>query len=290
MSYTYKEAHVCNMCSSKNIRYLGERYSPSQEKTPIYQCTSCSLIFANPIPIPQNVGDHYDVDPSDYWKEEYLKFEPTYFQNQIDTFKTLFNGSSITALDIGAGLGKAMKAMEMQGWIPYGIEPSKAFFDKAVELEFAASERLQNVSMEEANFEENTFQFITFGAVLEHLYDPAEAIQRALNWLAPGGLIQIEVPNARWLTHTLVNSYYKLKGQKKVANLSPLHTPFHLYEFSLESFEKHGASCGYEVAYHTYYLCDTYLPKVLDPLLKPYMARTNTGMQLEVWLQKHTHN
>lgn len=42
----------------------------------------------------------------------------------------------------------------------------------------------------------------------------------------------------------------------------------------------------YEIAFHEYYVCQTYLPKVLDVGLKPYMHWRNTGMQLSVWLRK----
>ena len=274
------------MCASEQIKYIGDRYSPTQEVTPIFRCKQCSLVFPNPMPIPLKVGDHYDVEPTQYWDETYLSFDQGYFKKQINTLKSLSKSSDIIALDIGAGLGKAMKAMRNQGWKVMGMEPSKAFYNKALELGYVNAEELKYASLEEVNYESDFFQFITFGAVLEHLYNPSEALIKALDWLAPNGLIQIEVPNAHWLTHKLVNSFYKLKGKRKVANLSPLHSPYHLYEFSLASFEQHGATAGYDIAKYTYYVCDTYFPKVLDPILKPYMDRTNSGMQLEVWLRK----
>ena len=56
------------------------------------------------------------------------------------------------------------------------------------------SERLNLGMAEEVEYPNDFFDFITFGAVLEHLYNPAESIERALQWLKPGGVMQIEVP------------------------------------------------------------------------------------------------
>ena len=115
--------------------------------------------------------------------------------------------------------------------------------------------------MEEIEYEEDTFDFISFGAVLEHLYDPSCSIQKALNWLKPGGLIHIEVPSSDWLTNRIINAFYKLCLNDYVGNISPMHEPYHLYEFGLKSFEENSRRHNYEIAYHEYYVCKTFLPK-----------------------------
>jgi hypothetical protein len=63
-----------------------------------------------------------------------------------------------------------------------------------------------------------------------------------------------------------------------------MHTPFHLYEFSQTSFVQDGRRSGYRVLRHYFDVCQTYAPRILDPLLKWYMANTGRGMQLTVWL------
>ena len=94
------------------------------------------------------------------------------------------------------------------------------------------------------------------------------------------------MPSSKWLTNKIYNLIYRLQGLDYVGNISPMHTPFHLYEFGLKSFEIHGQNNGYKVARHQFYVCDTYLPKMLDPVVKPIMGKTDMGMQLEVWLCK----
>ena len=141
--------------------------------------------------------------------------------------------------------------------------------------------------IEEVDYPDSFFDFITFGAVLEHLYDPSAAIQKSLKWLKPGGLIHIEVPSSNYLIPKIFNFYFGLGDSNYVNNLSPMHRPFHLYEFGLDSFRLHSEQHNCEIAYHEYYVCDIYfIPKFLHGILKWYMKKTNTGMQLAVWLRK----
>ena len=107
-----------------------------------------------------------------------------------------------------------------------------------------------------------------------------------MKWLKPGGLMYIEVPSSDWLVNKIINLVYKIKGKDYVANLSPMHEPFHLYEFGIDSFLKNAENNGYEIADKEFYVGDTYLPKLLDPFIKPYMKRTNKGMQLALMLRK----
>jgi hypothetical protein len=63
-----------------------------------------------------------------------------------------------------------------------------------------------------------------------------------------------------------------------------MHPPYHLYEFSRESFERHGKRVGYKVVAHQVFVCETFLPKPLERLVGPIMDATGTGMELQVWL------
>ena len=121
---------------------------------------------------------------------------------------------------------------------------------------------------------------------MEHLYDPSESIKKALKSLKPGGLIRIETTSSAWLTSRIANFYYKIIGTDYVANLSPMHVPYHLYEFSLGSFKENAEINSYKVVYHEYFVCRTFMPKILDVFLRPLMKYTNTGMELCVWLTK----
>jgi SAM-dependent methyltransferase len=278
------------MCGSSDAKVLGRRLSTSQGARPtkrvgvattVMRCRSCGLVFSNPLPIPNDLGDHYDIDPGDYWRPGY--FDETDLGPLAATFHSLWGGDRTpVALDVGAGIGKGMLELQSHGFDTYGLEPSPAFHRAAVER--IDPERLSLASVEEADYPA-MFDLVTFGAVLEHLPDPAGAIERALPWLAPGGLVQAEVPSSDWLTSRLVNLAYRVQGLDYVTNLSPMHPPFHLYEFTPRSFEAHAQRNGHTVALvEPMAGADTFLPGP-DRLWRRLMLRTGTGMQLGVWLQ-----
>lgn len=296
--YTFVDIEACEMCGApaREHRMLGMRMNRSQGRTPranpgiavgVMQCHNCELIFANPLPIPADISDHYGLPPEDYWLPEYFKFDPAYFADEIATAKALLPFSpGMKALDIGAGLGKAMKSLEAAGFDAWGIEPSSSFRDAAIGRMGIDPGRIVNRRMEEAEFGPQ-FDFITFGAVLEHLYHPSEAIERALTWLAPGGVIQIEVPSSSHLIARFLNLYYRLAGTNYVSHISPMHPPFHLYEFGLKSFQAHGAKAGYRIVEHAFHQNEVLfvpIPRLLHRPLSSWMRRTRRGMQLTVWL------
>ncbi len=300
IQYRFVSISCCNMCSGSLLeqRVMGRRLNKSQGKFPrkkigitttICRCTTCGLIYSNPMPVPLNIQQHYGVVPEEYWQGEYFKHSDLYFQKEMDILKTLMViKPGMNALDIGAGIGKTMIAMERNGFDSYGLEASETFYKKAIELNNIAPERLKMSMLETANYKEEAFNFISFGAVLEHLYDPNKCITQAMKWLAPGGIMHIEVPSSKWLVSKIINSFYRLTFSGFVCNISPMHTPFHLYEFKAESFIAHSyMHGGYRLIKHDYEVPnETYLPKFMNWIIKPIMRRTDTGMQLTVWLQK----
>ena len=302
ITYHFQTITHCNMCDAPASRHrvLGRRMNVSQGlrvrqrrglSTTVMQCRNCNLIFSSPLPIPDNINDHYGVPPEAYWIPDYFQVHDDYFVRQISTFLQLHHAppasnGALQALDVGAGIGKAMIAMERAGFEVQGFEPSLPFYERAIERMKIAPDSIRVGGIEENDYPTQSFDFIAFGAVLEHVYDPSAAILKALGWLKAGGLIFIEVPSSRWLISKMFNAFYRLIGTDYVTNISPMHSPFHLYEFDRPSFSKHARHHGYGIAHMQTVVAETMLPKRFDPLLKPIMERGKTGMQLEVWLRK----
>jgi SAM-dependent methyltransferase len=195
-------------------------------------------------------------------------------------------GQPIQALDIGAGIGKGMRAMTAAGMDVWGIEPSASFRAAALQMGIDPT-RLVAQPLEGASFERNKFDFVTFGAVLEHLPNPAQALERALGWLRPNGVLHAEVPSSDWLVARLVNTYFRLTGTEFVTQTSPMHAPFHLFEFTPESFLRNGERVGYHVVRVDRFTCGSLAGVALiDRALQRIMRATGTGMQLGLWLRK----
>lgn len=299
-TYTFRPQMRCNMCMASvadAAETLGKRLGRRQGIRPrnrvgvtttIQRCKGCGLIFSNPTPIPRDIGQHYDMPVESYWTRD-LTVTDAYFTRQIETFnelRTQDGSRAAVALDIGAGVGRAMASLEKAGFDVFGLEPSAPFREVAVSRNGISPDRLSLASLEEAEYADEAFDFITFGAVLEHLLDPAACLERALSWTQPGGLIHVEVPSSDWLMARMLDFVYRAQGLDYTTHLSPMHSPFHLYEFTMACFERHAERAGYEIASHRRLVGDSYVPAPFRRPLARAMKRTGTGMQLEVWLRR----
>jgi len=287
------------MCGDKteNHKVLGQRLNKSQGFRPktktgisvaIVKCSNCGLIYSNPQPIPFDLQDHYGILPEEYWKNEYFVSQSDYFGFQIEEAKKLLDFTAgMKALDIGAGLGKAMLSMQNKDFDVYGLEPSIPFYERAISKMGIGKDKLKLGAVEDLDYEKEYFDFIIFGAVFEHLYEPSKCLEKALSWLKPNGIIFIEVPSSKWLLPKFINFYFKFIGTNYVTNLSPMHSPFHLYEFDLNSFKKLSAKLNFKIEKYQYDVFSIYyVPKLFHGILRAYMNATEKGMQLSVFLRK----
>lgn len=296
MKYTFITYNNCPICESRNLKILGKRLNQTQGFSPhkkagitvtIMHCKDCDVNFANPQPKPEDIQDHYGVAPDQYWKPEYFKIPENYMKDiisWINNNKPLNSNSVI--LDIGAGIGKRTKTLQNMGYKVYGIEPSKTFHKMAIDKMGIEASSYICSTIENSNFQENMFDVVIFAAVLEHLYEPKAVIGKIMKWIKPGGILFIEVPNSKWLISKIVNLTYKLRGRDYVTNLSPMHSPYHLFEFSHRSFESLSREGDFKIADYQYIVCDTLLPKIFNPILVPLMKYTNTGMDIAVLIKK----
>jgi SAM-dependent methyltransferase len=287
------------MCGDDTFSHkiIGQRLNQSQGLSPksksgitvsVKKCNSCGLIYSSPQPIPYNIQDHYGIPPDNYWQPSYFAIEENYFDRELkDVGELLGMKKGMSALDVGAGLGKCMIALEKHGYSAYGIEPSKPFYERAITKMGIKPDRLKLGAIEDVHYPEASFDFITYGAVLEHLYHPAACLEKTLKWLKPNGVIHIEVPSARWLIADFINFYYKMRGTNYVTNLSPMHVPFHLYEFDLKSFQLLGKRLGFSIVKYRFEVCQIpFIPNILQPLFRAVMKKMNKGLQLIVYLKK----
>lgn len=299
MRYFFEEVVQCEMCgsSSSGHKLMGQRLNQTQGLRPkkkegisvsVKKCRNCNLIYTSPQPVPFDIQDHYGIPPENYWSAAYFEWKEDHFVSQVATLKKLLDiQPGMKALDVGAGLGKVMLSLDHAGFDTYGFEPSLPFYERAISKMKIDPGKLKLGMIEELDYPENHFDFITFGAVLEHLYHPAASLEKAMKWLKPGGIIHAEVPSSAWLIAKLINFYYRMVGTNYVTNTSPMHEPFHLYEFHLKSFESLGDRIGFKTVLHEYMVCTIRnIPRPLHSIFRKYMEMTDTGLQLTVWLQK----
>jgi 2-polyprenyl-3-methyl-5-hydroxy-6-metoxy-1,4-benzoquinol methylase len=294
--YSFRNRATCDMCGSpaNGHKIIGQRLSCSQGLRPrsksgiavsVVKCRNCSLIFANPQPIPIHSGEHDFIDS---WTAEYFDYDASYFASEMQIAKDLLSFQpGMKVLDIGAGIGKGLRSFNNAGFDAFGIEPSMKACQIAVEKMGIAPQNIVCSTVEEAIFPDESFDFVNFGAVLEHVYSPATALKKALKWLKPEGIIFAEVPNSKYLISRLVNLYNRLWLTNYVTHISPMHSPYHHFEFALSSFEKFCEANNCEISRHQVFVCDTmFIPRIFVPIFDAYMAATKTGMQHSIFLRK----
>ncbi len=123
-------------------------------------------------------------------------------------------------LDVGCGSGAALGVARALGWRTAGIEVDAAAAEKARRF----ADELHAGDVLTAPVAPGRFDVVTAMHVLEHVPDPVGMLRRMLEWLAPGGLLIVEVPNAGGLGARLFGRAW-----------SGLELPRHLSHFTPES-------------------------------------------------------
>lgn len=298
--YSFRPVETCNMCGAGagEFRVLGVRLDRSQGRAPravrgagvtIVRCRRCDLVFPDPQPVPGSVHDHYDMPGEEYWSDS--RASPVADPVAIARFGALrarfAQDAKPAALDVGVGSGFTALAMIAAGFELHGFEPIPQFRELALATLGLPEDRIRLAGIEEAEYPAESFDLINFGAVLEHLYDPGGSLAKAMRWLRPGGRVVLEVPSSNWLIARLINRFFRLRGTSYVTHCSPMHSPFHLYEFGAKSFAHNGARLGYAVEKLDIEVgVDPTMPSALQRLLRPVVAATGTGMMLHAVLRK----
>lgn len=284
----------CDMCGSGDRRQLGLRlgcstglrpHKASAAAIPVKECLACGLIYSDPLPLPLNVEDHYGLDAETYFPFAHVHEPPPFDNRRLERLMDVRPGMKV--IDVGAGIGTNLIAFRKAGWDAWGIEPSASFVRFGIEnLGLDAGQLLQQ-SFEDTDLPDDSFDLVWFGAVLEHLRSPSAALRTACRILKPGGIIMAEIPSSRAILPRLINLYYRLLGTSYVTNISPLHPPFHLYEFTHRSFVANGRRVGYELARHFYWQPELYnVPKALQSIIRAALEKTGRGDGLTVFLRK----
>jgi SAM-dependent methyltransferase len=288
------------MCgdSTEHHKVIGQRLNKSQGYSPrskfgisvtVKRCKNCGLIYSDPQPRPLSIQDHYGIPPESYWTAVHFQWNESYFLNYINQAKEMINfHQGMKSLDIGAGTGKMLLSLKNAGFDAYGLEPSEPFYKRALEFTGFPVDKLQLSSIEDAVYNENEFDFIIINAVAEHIYTPSATIANAVKWLKPGGVMYVGVPSADYFITNLIDVYFKALGTLYTSHISPMHEPFHLFEFTLKSFQADAKRHNYTIVQSGYDVCPIhFFPKMFHPLLSKFMELTNTGEAVYVWVKKN---
>jgi SAM-dependent methyltransferase len=107
-------------------------------------------------------------------------------------------------LDVGCGDGDFLADMNAFGWAVEGVEPNS----EAVNLARARGVPVRQGTVAEMSLDPASLDAITFRLVLEHLRDPAAALQACRRALKPRGLLWIATPNLDSEGHAIFREHW----------------------------------------------------------------------------------
>jgi SAM-dependent methyltransferase len=157
----------------------------------IVRCPHCGHMQLARMPAEEELGEAYGEAESEGYVEEEAGQRATAAAVLERLERQVERGA---LLDLGCWVGFLLAVARERGWGPVtGVEPS----------EFASSyarERLgldvRTAAIAEADLPAGSFRAVVLGDVIEHLVDPAAALDRIAALLEPGGAVCLMVPDA----------------------------------------------------------------------------------------------
>ncbi|MFH1894709.1 MAG: glycosyltransferase [Patescibacteria group bacterium] len=224
----------CPLCKKETAVFFTKKNSCN-----VYKCKNCSLIFV--LPLSEN---HLEIYSQDYFSGAKKGFGYVDYDIDKKAMSSALNSyldkiekfipKTGKILDVGAATGFFIKLAEQRGWKAQGVEVSEYASKIARERGLdVATGTLENV-----NFEGNSFNLITFWDVVEHLSDPKLTISLAHKVLEKGGVIAINTPDSGSFIAKLLGKDWHL-----------IVPPEHLFLFNQENLSNLLREIGFEILF-----------------------------------------
>jgi SAM-dependent methyltransferase len=245
---------ACPACGAQETRILS-RYSTSRWQ--VAECSACKFVFLRNPPAYEKLVEELAwektkvveqkrrevtrpaitrIDQSTRWRLGAFK------RRRPDLYRLLFKPGRV--LDVGCGEGRNVP----KPFVPFGIEISKALYDKAVvNMAKRGGQAVHGAAAEAiATFPDRYFSGVILSSVVEHEVRPAELLTHVARVLEADGKAFIRVPNfgslnrlvggAHWCgfrhpDHVNYFTTHSLRGMAAKAGLTvkllnPIRTPF----------------------------------------------------------------
>ena len=212
----------CPLCNSPGkFSYRGrDLLFDGTEMYQYKECRKCAAVYQDPMPTAGEIRGFYPEGYSVYRKTGHIKHHSSmklavlhykYGYKHLRTpFVFLLTAPVVSvfryresisfvqdssALDIGCGNGKFMRAMNSLGWQFEGVE----FNPVAVDVCREAGLKVLHGDLQAGAYEDDSFDLITARHVIEHIPDPKNFVREIARILKKGGRVVIQTPNSKAL-------------------------------------------------------------------------------------------
>jgi 2-polyprenyl-3-methyl-5-hydroxy-6-metoxy-1,4-benzoquinol methylase len=220
---------VCGHDATEALLQAPDRFHGATEIYRLVRCSSCSLVWLENAPRPEDMWQHYGQD---YDRKIAAAGEssPGRWRDRRETLSLHKQGGAI--LDLGCSSGSFLETLKGGNWDLHGVEMSTESANCALAR---CGAKVFVGDILDAPFKPASFDAITCFHVFEHLYHPKKVLTKVSEWLKPGGIFYALMPNIDSAGMRVFGSYWY-----------PLELPRHLYHFSPESLSRLAGSVGLE--------------------------------------------
>ena len=167
------------------------------------------MIYVDPIQVDMASGSFYDTEGADYYLSP-AKLASDYanvrFERELRLFRKFCPRGEV--LDVGCGSGSFLFQLKKRWPADYRILGTDV---SGGPLDYAESRGVTVLreNFLEQDFGARKFDAITFWAVIEHLHEPRQFIDKAWGLLNPNGWCFVLVPNMQSLAVRLLGKNYR---------------------------------------------------------------------------------
>jgi SAM-dependent methyltransferase len=241
---------LCPVCGSKesgNWLRTSDRFHGRREIYQLLQCPSCSMVWQKDPPAPDQMHSHYGSE-YDRLITSAGESSPERWHGRREALSRYKTGGAL--LDLGCSSGAFLETLKGSSWKLHGIEMSEVAARKAEERTGA---QIFVGDILEAPYSPASFDVITCFDVLEHVYEPRKVLAKVQEWLKPGGVFYVLIPNIYSAEARLFGSYwYGLELPRHISHFSPASLRRVAMSVGLEEVDlqtHRNSALGYSVRY-----------------------------------------
>ncbi|MBI5020626.1 MAG: class I SAM-dependent methyltransferase [Ignavibacteriales bacterium] len=228
---------LCPVCGNRNLGAKPFGYLFKNRWLNAVECKKCTIIFINPQPTNQEIASLYSKE---YFEHDFrCGHTGSYFDESalasLGEDKLLVQFKKFkdkgTFLEIGCAGGAFLNTLREAGYSVQGVEYSSEatqFAKERFNLNIHTGDLLS------AKFDDNMFDLVYMGDVLEHLPDPNATLGEIHRIMKQGGVLGIRCPMQ---TNTLYSRIgfmvYTLLRKRATVHLPP----YHLFEYRAKSIK-----------------------------------------------------